>query len=473
MALASNGVGSGIDINALVTQLMTLERRPLTGLARQEGVLQAKLSAIGQLRGGLSALNAAAEGLAGAAGTAVWNATVRNPEAIRATATPAASAGTYSLNVMQLAASQKIAAAGQTAASTTIGTGISTSITIDFGTISGGTLDPEDGRYSGAGFIPGSATSTNINLPAGNMTLESIRDAINGAGAGATASIVNDGSAAPYRLVLSGAATGLDRSMRITVNGDPALSDLLTYDPAGTQNLMQLQPARNARLSIDGLLIENGSNTLSDAVPGVTITLAQEISSTVIDVAQDTSALGRAVEALARSWNALNKILSETTSEKEILQGEPAALSVQTQVRRLLGAAYTSGPIRTLSQIGTTFQRDGSLQYEGARLTEAIATAGYPHIASLTADVADSLKTATAALLADNGGLGSRSSGLNRSLETIGDRRERLNARLELIETRYRTQFNALDRMLASMNQTSSYLAQQLQALNATTGGGA
>ncbi len=211
MAISSPGIGSNLDVNSIVSQLMALERRPINLLDQKEVGLQAKLSAFGTLKGALSTFQSAVAGLAGTAKFSAVKAGVADATVLTASATSIAAAGSYGIEVSKLAGGQKLATAGQVSSTAAIGTG---TLTFEFGTIAG-TLNTATGKYdAGATFSNSGAAAKTVVIDAAHNSLEGIRDAINAANIGVTASILNDGSGAPYRLTLSATATGAANSLQ-------------------------------------------------------------------------------------------------------------------------------------------------------------------------------------------------------------------------------------------------------------------
>jgi flagellar hook-associated protein 2 len=393
MALAAPGVGSNLDVNTIVSQLMTLERRPLTLLDSKEAGYQAKLSAYGSLRGALSSLQSAISQLDSL--SRFESLTVASSDAAVASGTAGATAlvGSYSLEVTQLARSQSLLAAGQSSLTATIGGGASTTITFSFGTISGGTLS--NGIYTGATFTQdGGQPSGTVTIDSSNNTLQGIRDAINAANVGVRASIVKDGSSAPYRLVLQSGSSGLARSMRISVSGDASLQGLLEYDAGGTQNLTQSEAASDAKLSVNGVSITSSSNLVSDALEGVTLTLGKTGGAT-LSVTRDTNGVAKSVEAFVKAYNELNSIIENLmrfdaqTGQGGPLIGDTAARTIQNDLRNALASAIggiSDTGLRVLSQAGVSFQRDGSLMLDSAKLRTAL-TERFDDVARLFASV--------------------------------------------------------------------------------------
>lgn len=372
MALSSPGIGSGLDVNGLVSQLMALEQRPLTLLATKEAKYQAQLSAYGSMKGALSSFQSAVAALATPAKFTAVKASVADTAVLTASASPSASAGSYSIQVQTLAQAQKLKSGTFAATTTTVGTG---TLTIQFGTYSGGsfTLNPDK-------------SAKTITIGSSNASLSGVRDAINAADAGVAASIVNDGSG--YRLVVSSKDAGLANALKITVadndlnNTDAAGLSQLVYDAStgGTTNLTQTVAAQNATAVIDGITVTKSTNTLTDAIDGVTLTLLKEGSTTTLSVAKDTAGIKAAVESFVKAYNDLNKTLTDMSKydavnkQASILTGDATVRSVQSQLRALFNTALSSagGGLTTLADIGVTFQTDGTLKLDATKLTNAL-----------------------------------------------------------------------------------------------------
>jgi len=471
--ISSPGVGSNLDINGIVTKLMEVESQPLTLLDNREASFQAKLSSYGTIQGAFSSLQSTAQTL-GALSATKFTATSSDSSSVSAATSSSASQGSYSVSVSKLAQAQKLVAAGQASATAAIGTGASTTVTLSFGTIGGGTL--ANGIYTGASFTPNAArTPVSITIDATNNTLEGIRDAINAANAGVRASIVNDGSGTPFRLALSVADTGADNSLKVAVSGDAAIGSLLGYDPAATQQLVQTQVAQNAALTVDGVPITSATNSVAGAIQGVTLTLAQTtVTPVTVAVGRDFSAAAAAVDAFVKAYNDLNSAFATATAKGAVLQGDGSVIGVQESLRSLLSARYGSATANnTLSSLGVTVQRDGSLQFDGAKLDAALAADPGAAFATLTA-AGTAVRKLADNMLGVDGLFQASTTGLNRQIADLNARRETFQSHLDQVELRYRTQFAALDAMISSMNQTSTFLQQQfanLSKLNSSSGG--
>jgi len=372
MALSSPGIGSGLDVNGLVSQLMALEQRPLSLLNTKEAKLQAQLSAYGSLKGALSSFQSAVAALATPAKFTAVKASVADSTVLSASAAATASAGSYSIEVQTLAQAQKLKSDTFDATSDAVGTG---SLTIQFGTYSGGsfTLNPEK-------------SAKTITIGSANASLAGVRDAINAADAGVSASIINDGMG--YRLVLASKEAGVANALKITVADDDATHtdtaglSRLAYDATtgGTTNLSQTVPAQNATAVIDGISISKSTNIWTDAIEGVTLNLLKETSTTTLKVAKDTAGTKAAVESFVKAFNDLNATLTNLSKydavnkQASILTGDATVRSVQSQLRGLFNTALSTagGGLTSLADIGVTFQTDGTLKLDSSKLTAAL-----------------------------------------------------------------------------------------------------
>lgn len=291
--------------------------------------------------------------------------------------------------------------AGSTATSTshiTLSSTSATQITVAGNSAtSAGLTAGSGGTYLGASYIQdANASSGSITIDSSNNSLQGIRDAINKGNFGVTATIVSDGSASPNHLVLTSNKTGANSSFRISVSGaapDAAISNLLTYDPAGTQNLTQNTAAQNTKLTVNGIAVSNATNTITGAIQGVTLNI-NKLGSTNLNVARDTSAVRNAINGFVKAYNDFNTQIKGLTGydpetrKAGILLGDSTTQSLQTGVRKQLSSAITglSGNLTNLGQLGISFQKDGSLTLDSAKLSTAI-TNNFDDISSLFTSV--------------------------------------------------------------------------------------
>ena len=454
--LTASGIGSGLDISSLISQLMTIEQQPLTALSTKEASYQAKLSAFGQLKSVLSTLQSAAETLTDAAKFTATKASVASGGAYSAASSASAAAGSYSVEVLALAKEQRVA----TSASTEFTPGAG-DLTITFGKVTGGV------------FAAGSEAAKTLSFAGGS--LEEFRDAINGGELGVTASVINNGTV--KQLVIKGNATGAEQAFEIT--GTTGLSVDPTASGVSTDPVYSLASAQDAQLDVDGIVVSRSSNTVDDVIDGVTLTLnKQDVgNASTLTITDDRSGATTAINAFVSAYNNLNTTIKSltaynaTTQTAASLNGDSTARSIQSQLRTMLGNAISGlGGAQRLSDIGVSFTSTGTLEVNSTKLSAALADpeldVGAFFAGSGTVDgFATLLSERIDGYIASDGMIAGRTDGINTSIKSIDSQRERLNARLTLIEARYTAQFTALDTLISGYTLTSDYLTQQLANL--------
>ncbi len=386
---------TNIDVNSIVSQLMAVERQPINKLNTKEASYQAKLSAYGSVKGALSGFQSAVQGLNNVNRFQAVKATASDTGVFSASASSIAGVGSYTLEVTSLAQAQKLVATGQSSSTASIGTGAETTVTFDFGTISGGSFDTGTGKYTDASFASNGSGTKSITIDSSNNSLQGIRDAINAAKIGVTATLINDGCDTPYCLSLSSDSNGLSNSLKISVSGDAAVGTLLAHDPANNsgQNLAETLTAQNANLKVNGVSVSKTSNTVSDVVQGVTLNLNKVTTSPVtLTVAHDTAAISSSISGFVKTYNdfaaTLKNVSAYNPASKQgaILQGDSTVRSLQSQLRSMLGTTVTgaTGGLTTLYDVGVSFQKDGTLSLDQTKLDSTIAS-NFSDIASLFA----------------------------------------------------------------------------------------
>ena len=467
MALSSPGLGSNLDVSSIVSQLMSLEKQPLTALVKKEAGLQAKISALGSLQGAISALQTAAGNLVPASGTTatqkftVFKTAVSDTTIASASTASSAVAGTYSLEVTQLAKQHSIA----TSTTATPFSGTDGTLT------TGGTLTLSLDTTP-AGAEPTKTTDITI---ADGATPENIRDAINNASAGVSAVVIN--GTAGKQLVLTGDTAGSNQF--ITLSGITGLA----YDPNATpvpaDSFVQSQAARGSSFKLNGIAVTAATNTVTTAVDGVTLTLLKgpELPatslSTTLTISKDNSTLTTGVNALVKALNDFNTTANSlgsynaTTKAAGALNGDSTLRTAQSSFRSSLGnipSVLSEAKLQRLSDIGVALQKDGKLTVDSTKLSKAIGD-DLTGVANLVAAYGSGLKAAADGLVGADGLIAARSAGLSASIKGIGKQSEAISSRLTQIEARYRRQFTSLDTLISGMTTTSNYLTQQLANL--------
>lgn len=313
---------------------------------------QTKLSGLGKLQSALAEFQAIAQGLSGAGMST--SATTSSDKVLTAKATTGGKAGTYAVDVKQLAQGQFLTSDKFPSATSPIGGGVATSVKIEFGT---------DGA---SGFEPGSSGSKTLVIDASNNTPDGIAKALKGIGI--DAKVVKNGS--DYSLTISG-ATGAASSMRISVSGDRAVKDLLAYNPDGAQGLHQTLAAQDAVLSIDGKSITSATNTVSNGIPGASLSLTGSGVSNVV-IAQDPAQIGKNAKSFVAAFNALNQKMQALQAGE--LKADPALAQANAQISQMLNAGASQFSAGALNAAGITLERNGSLKLDEAKLSAALAS---------------------------------------------------------------------------------------------------
>jgi flagellar hook-associated protein 2 len=449
------GVGSGLDIASLVSQLVAAERQPLDArLDRRASTVNVELSALGSLRGALATLRDALAPLRSTTAFAVRSATSANEDVFTASATGSLAPGTYDVEVVSLASAHRLAS----------------------GAFAGG-----GGAYVGSGTLAISVggDSFSIDVPADGGTLADIRNAINGAtgNTGVTASIINEVGGS--RLVLTARQTGAAATIEVTQSGGDGGLAALTFDPNAplSGGLTQTTAAADAVVRINGFEHRSAGNSVTGAIDGLTLTLraADAGNSHLLTIANDTGAVTARIRKFVSDYNATARVFADlqrydaATGKAGALIGDAFVRGLENQLRRdvtgalgLADARYTS-----LAQLGIRTDATGQLTLDEARLSAALA-ADFDGVAALFGGedgIAARAFGRLEAVLASDGPLTSRTDALNRQTREISLQREAVDRRMESVEARYQAQFNALDALLAQLQSTSKYLEQQLGTL--------
>jgi len=375
MAISSLGIGSGLDLSGLVTNLLAAERAPTeNSLIRQESNLSAELSGVGLMRSALSGFQSTLAGLANSDTYRSRNVTNSDSSAVSVSADNDAALGQYSISVTDLAQAHSLASGSFGDINEEIGTG---ALEVTFGTI------------TGPGFTSFSAnadkTIQTIAVDSSNNTLSTLRDHINEGDFGFSASIVNDGSG--YRLVLQSDSTGIDSALQINVtdtgDGDNFNAEGLSLlaNNATATNMTETVVAQDASLSINGLPITSNSNTLSSTIEGLSISLNAETTSAVqIGISEDSSKIRNALEDLVEGYNgmisSLNDLsLSNPESGSGLLAGDASLRNFLSNLRNQLTSPVEglSGDVRALVDVGIKTQADGTLSIDESDLSDALS----------------------------------------------------------------------------------------------------
>jgi flagellar hook-associated protein 2 len=451
--LSVSGIGSGLDINSLVTQLVAAERAPNDDrISRREIKVTTQISALGTLRGSLSTFKTALETLKGTTGFEPRKATVSDDDFFTATVGTSAAPGTYDIEVVALAKSHQLASAPYlTGPGAVVGTGTLT--------------------------ITSGGNTFNLEIDSTNNTLAGIRSAINSATANTSvqATLIHEEDGT--HLVITSRKTGEANGIEISTTGGDGGLNALVYDADGTQNMVEKQPNQDAHIRVAGFDVYSATNTVTGAIDDVTINLkkAEEGTFVSLDVANDNAEVLTRVKAFVTAHNTLYAAMAKLrtyNAETKVagpLLGDSMLNGIEEQIRRGLTDTVSglSGTYRSLGSLGISKQVDGTLKLDEVKFSAALAAdrTAVTQVFNSTDGVAVRLFDRIDRHLNADGDVTARDSSLKKSMELITKDKEKLDDRMVSVEARYRKQFLALDSLLSRMNSTSSYLASQLSNL--------
>lgn len=440
-SITSLGVGSGLDLESLVQNLVAAEARPIQLLESRKVDLDLKISGFGQIQSALSEFQAAVSALNTPEAFRGVSASSSDDSIFSASASQSAVTGSNVVEVTQLAQNNKFGTQSFTNEDEIIGTG-----ELSF-TVAGETFT--------------------VAITSENNTLAQIRDAINAESGNSTvqASIINvdEGS----KLILTANESGIANQIAFTVTDD----DANNTDDAGLSQLVfgiqELDEARDATLIVDGFAVTRSSNEIDDVIQGITLSL-ESLGTATVTASENLGVAKTTIEALVTAYNTLSSTL--TVQGDNALSGENTILNIESRVRSLFSNTYndSSSNINYLFQIGLSFDRDGILSFDGEKFDEQIGN-NIGEIQSLftNADTGfiPSLEDLIESYTDSDGIISNRTEGLNTEKTSIDDDIERLELRLESTEARLRARFASLDTLVSQLNSTSSFLTQQLANL--------
>lgn len=455
--ISGTSTGStGLDVASLVTQLVAAERAPDDKrLTRADAKLTTQLTAVSQLKGGLSAFQGALASLKDVSSYIVRNVALSDTSSLSASASSAAAQGGYDVEVLQLAKAAQLGSAAFAGGSTSV--------------VGTGTL-----------LISMGSNGFTVNIDSSNNTLAGIRDAINAAttNTGVQATLLT--GTAGSKLVLTGSQTGATNAITVSVNGGDGGLSQLSYSPSTplTNGLSVIQAAQDASIKVSGFAVTSATNTVTNAIDGVTLNLLKATPGTTtnVSVSNDTGTVQSRINGFVSAFNTLEKQIASlraydpATQKAGPMLGDAMLNGIEAQLRRILSApvAGANGSYTTLASLGITSGLDGTLSVDATKLQKALA-AGTTMVSGVFGGpngVATKLSEYLTAQLANTGQIAARNDSISRQQKSLQAQKDALNARMAVIQSRYQTQFSALDTMLQKMQSTSSYLAQQLSNLS-------
>jgi flagellar hook-associated protein 2 len=438
MAINFGGLATGMDTEAIISALMEIERQPIVRLENEKNFINSRQKAFNDLDTKLTALMDAAEAIDSESKLNAPSASIGTEGYFTASADSDADLSSYQIEVVSLAQQQK-----------DVSDGYADSSADEFGT---GTIS-----------LTVAGVATDITIDSSNNSLSGIVSAINSADLGVTASIINDGSDTPYRLLLTGDTVDDDFSLDTSgLSGG-------TYTAPSMTNMVA---AAQAQIEVDGITIYSDSNSFDDAISGVSLEVLKtnntdETSTLTISSDED------ATEQLLQGFvDAYNDIVNFIAGQSDADWGNDAAFrTVKRRMQSLLTEGIASGTYTTLAEIGFETQRDGTIKIDSSTLSDAM-TDDYDSVISLFVggDDYDGISTLFADYLDEmtdsiDGFAATRKDSTDSNLRRIDRRIDSMETRLAHREETLRAQFSAMEDLVSAMSSQGNFLAQQMMAM--------
>ncbi|EGM8070288.1 flagellar filament capping protein FliD [Escherichia albertii] len=458
-SISSLGVGSGLDLSSILDSLTAAQKATLTPISNQQSSFTAKLSAYSTLKSALTTFQTANTALSKADLFSATS-TTSSTTAFSAITAGNAIAGKYTISVTHLAQAQTLTTSTTRDDTKTAIAASDSKLTIQ----QGGNKDP-----------------ITIDISAANSSLSAIRDAINNAKAGVSASIINVGNS-EYRLSVTSNDTGLDNAMTLSVSGDDTLQSFMSYG-ANSNGMEVSVVAQNAQLTVNNVAIENSSNTISDALENITLNLNDVTTGNqTLTITQDTAKAQSAIKDWVNAYNSLIDNFSSLTKYTAVdagsdsqssgngaLPGDSTLRTIQTQLKSMLSNTVSSSNYKTLAQMGiTTDPSNGKLELDADKLTAALKKDASGVGALIVGDgkktgITTTIGANLTSWLSTTGIIKAATDGVSKTLNKLTKDYNAASDRIDAQVARYKEQFTQLDVLMTSLNSTSSYLTQQFE----------
>ncbi|WP_156373485.1 flagellar filament capping protein FliD [Pseudorhodoferax sp. Leaf267] len=468
MAISSAGIGSGLEVEDIITKLVALEKKPLEGLEKKAETIGTKISTYSNIKSLMSTMEDAASKLALDSG---WNTLAvksSNDKAVSVSVTGIASATSFSVGVQQLAKAQSTV-------STSIAAGAS---------IGSGTLTLELGAWNAGVFTAGTAAAVSVTVGASD-TLAQVAAKINDSGSGVVATVLSDASG--ERLMLRSKETGAVSGFRITAANDTSDTGLsrLAFDLAApTQGMAAnaYQVGQDAKATVNGIAVTSSKNQLTGTIPGLTISLNEVTAvdaDAMITSTVDKAAMTKNIQEFVDAYNAINTLLAESTKYDDAtktrgdLQGDGTAVGLRNSMRSVLTGGSEGSVFKTLSDIGISLGRDGNLTVNGSKLSTSLDDLDNVKKLFIQRDesgastgIAAKMKAYVGNALSFDGLINSKTDALARESDRNLEQQDKINKRAEVSEARLRKTYTALDVKMGSLQALANYMDQQVAQWN-------
>jgi flagellar hook-associated protein 2 len=444
----AGGLASGIDTSSIIEQLMALERRPIDQLKTRQTGLRTQISTIGDISAKLNSLSTAAKAL-GTGGTLATKIESTNTS-FAATSGSGATAGQHTIKVTELAAAAQLRSGGFADVATAM---------------KGGNMRME-------------VMGTEVLVPrADGATLADVAMAIRNANSAVSATVVNDGTLSYLSLI--------NRETGFPLTSDATHALNISHEPSGTANpanatlsFVPVQPASNAKLTVNGLPITRMGNSIADVIPGVTLSL-KALTLTpneTLVIGNDAGATATNLGKFVTAYNETLKIIqgqlqaTELTDRSKTLAGDTTLQGLQRNLQRLAIGVVGTGTVRTLADLGIKTARDGSLSLDQPTLEKAMtrdAAAANEIFANATSGLGamteGMAKRYTSSL---DGLLSTRKNGINDSIKRMDGEIEKMERRVDSRRLHLIAQFTSMEKIVSSLKSTGNFMTQQFASMS-------
>ncbi|MBH2577861.1 flagellar filament capping protein FliD [Serratia marcescens] len=463
--ISSLGLGSGLDLNGLLDKLTKAEQQRLTPYTTKQSSYNAQLTGYGTLKGALEKFDNLSKEMAKEDFFKATTATEH--DAFKITTNAKAVPGNYVVEVKKLAQAQTLTTQAKVSdQGAKLGTEGATDRAL---TITAGNPPKE----------------TKIPLSDDQTSLLELRDAINGAKAGVTASIMRVGDN-DYQLAISSSTTGENNKISLQVDNDDKLGDILNYNATrgtGTAMKQTVEP-QDAELMVNGTAIKRSTNSISDALQGVTIDLKTKtkdgepqnlvISTNTAGTADKIKEWVDSYNSLLDTFNSLTKYTPVKTGEAPNpsngpLLGDNTLRGVQSSIKSALSAVQDNPELKGLGNLGiSTNTKTGKLEIDSTKLKKAMDEkpdqvsnffVGNGKDTGMATEIHNEIQS----YIKSGGIIENSTKSINTNLDRLNSQITTVTASIQSTIDRYKQQFVQLDTMMSKMNGTSNYLAQQFK----------
>lgn len=469
--ISSPGIGSGLDVKSIVSQLVAIEKQPLNQLQVRAASVQAKISIFGEMKSLLSTLSSAAGTLNSLTTWTSVSASSSKPESVVASASGGTAAANLTVTVDMLAQAQSFASASVAGG----------------GALGAGTLTLQPGSYGSGPTYSFLAEGDPIEITVGPTdTLANVASKINDLKGNIQATILNDGTG--ERLLLRSKNTGETAGFQVSVtdtDGDLGdFSGLSRLMSAGTGNdAMVTQYGANAQITVNNsIAVTSSSNVFENVISGLKLTLpdgATVGTTAEVRVSQNQDTIRTALESFVNAYNKLNTYLQEatkydaSTQSAGALQGDSFTIGIQSSLRGILQSATTGGTFARLADIGISQQLGGTLAIDSTKLNAALSNTDelnkffrQDNGNANTNGLGLKIKSFADGLLNATGLFKTKEDSLQRALSQNSKEQTRVNEKVARIEAQLNRRYSALDAQLAGLTALNNYVAQQVTQWN-------